>query len=385
LALRTLSFLAVVIHLGFFGCRKASNGYSYRIPETANDAWVVAAADEEGLSTGGLREMMDFLDSHPGHNIHGILIIKNDKLVFEEYFEGYLYSNNPPGSNGDYIQYDRERDHYLASVSKSITSVIFGAAVKEGYITNVDTLLRDVLPEYQDILTGDKAQITLEHLLTMSSGLHWDEWSSSYEDPANDVVALFQEDDPIRYILSKAMINVPGAEFLYNSGGTNVLGAVIERSTGMGLLEFGNQYLFDPLGVEGGMWERMAGGYMFASGGIYLRPREQAKIGSLFLNEGYWGNKQIITEDWISSSFTEHMETDDLIPQAHAYGYQWWMMDFRINGQPLHCIFAAGWGDQYIFILPEPDMIVVVNSGNFLTYGGISVFALLEEYILSGL
>ena len=133
------------------------------------------------------------------------------------------------------------------------------------------------------------------------------------------------------------------------------------------------------------MWERMAGGYMFASGGIYLRPREQAKIGSLFLNEGYWGNKQIITEDWISSSFTEHIETDDLIPQAHAYGYQWWIMDFHINGQPLHCIFAAGWGDQYIFIFPEPDMIVVVNSGNFLTYGGISFFALLEEYILSGL
>jgi len=370
----------------FPSCKDQTDyGYSYKIPAVAGDGWEVASAEEEGLNSSDLIEMMDYLASSPGHNIHSILIIKGDKLVFEEYFEGYLYSTSPPGSNGDFIQYDRETDHYLASVSKSITSVIFGAAVKEGYITNVDTLLRDVLPEYQDILTGEKAGITLEHLLTMSSGLHWDEWSTSFEDPENDVVALFREEDPIEYILSKHMINTPGAEFLYNSGGTNVLGAVIERATGMGLLDFGNQSLFDPLQVEGGLWERMAGGYMFASGGIYLRPREQAKIGSLFLNEGYWGNEQIITEDWIAASSTEHIETDDLIPQAHAYGYQWWIMDFQVNGQIYDCFFAAGWGDQYIFIIPEQDMMVVVNSGNFLNYGGVSIFYLMEEFILKSL
>lgn len=380
---RLCSLLLLVLLLLFSGCKdQADHGYSYKIPAVANDGWEVASAGEEGLNTSDLIEMMDYLASSPGHNIHSILIIKGDKLVFEEYFEGYLYSNSPPGSNGDFIQYDRETDHYLASVSKSITSVIFGAAVKEGYITNVDTLLRDVLPEYQDILTGEKAGITLEHLLTMSSGLHWDEWSTSFEDPENDVVALFREEDPIEYILSKHMINTPGVEFLYNSGGTNVLGAVIERATGMGLLDFANQSLFDPLQVDGGLWERMAGGYMFASGGIYLRPREQAKIGSLFLNEGYWGNEQIITEDWIVASSTEHIETDDLIPQAHAYGYQWWMMDFHINSQIYDCFFAAGWGDQFIFIFPAQDMIVVVNSGNFLSYGGVSVFGLLEEFIL---
>ena len=375
--------LLLVLFLLLHGCKDDTEyAYSYRIPEASNDGWEVSSAGDLGLQTSSLVDMMDYLASSPDHQIHSILIIKDDRLVFEEYFEGYLYSNNPPGSNGDYIQYDRETDHYLASVSKSITSVIFGAAVKEGYIASVDTLLRDVLPEYQHILTGRKEGITLEHLLCMSSGLHWDEWSKSFEDPENDVIALFHEEDPLEYILSKHMINDPGQEFLYNSGGTNVLGAVIERATGMGLLDFGNQYLFGPLQVEGGMWERMAGGYMFASGGIYLRPREQAKIGSLFLNEGYWGNEQIITEDWIVASSTEHIETDDLIPQAHAYGYQWWMMDFHINSQIYDCFFAAGWGDQFIFIFPAQDMIVVVNSGNFLSYGGVSVFGLLEEFIL---
>ncbi len=139
------------------------------------------------------------------------------------------------------------------------------------------------MPEYEHILVGEKADITLEHLLCMSSGLHWDEWSTSYEDPANDVVALFHEDDPIEYILSKPMTNSPGDEFHYNSGGTNVLGAVIEKETGMSLLDFANEYLFEPLNIQGGLWEQMAGGYYFASGGIYLRPRELTKIGYLFL------------------------------------------------------------------------------------------------------
>lgn len=386
MAARFFSLLLVIVFLLLSGCKdEPGSDYRYKIPESDTDGWEVASVEDEGLSQDALNDMMTYLASFTGHNIHSILIIRNNKLIFEEYFEGYLYSNSPPGSNGDFIQYDRNTDHYLASVSKSITSVIFGAAVKEGYITKVDTLLRDVLPEYQDILIDEKAGISLEHLLTMSSGLHWDEWSRSFEDPENDVVALFYEEDPIEYILSKHMINDPGEEFLYNSGGTNVLGVVIERTTGMGLLEFGNQYLFGPLNVQGGIWERMGGGYMFASGGIYLRPRELAKIGSLFLNDGYWGTEQVITADWIAASSAEYIETDDLIPQAHAYGYQWWMMDFQANERTYNCFFAAGWGDQYMFIFPDLDMMVVVNSGNFLSYGGVSVFGLMEDFILHSL
>jgi len=367
-------------------CNKDGDSlYLYEVPDKTNDGWEVSTADDTGLGSTNLTEMINYIEETPGHNIHGIVIIKNSQLVFEKYFEGYLYSNNPPGSNGDYIQYDRERDHYLASVSKSVTSVIFGAAVKEGYIESVDELLIDILPQYSDILVGDKATITLEHLLTMSSGLHWDEWSVSYEDPTNDVVALFHEEDPIEYILSKHMINSPGVEFLYNSGGTNVLGAVIEGKTGMSLLDFGNQYLSDPLNVQGGLWERMAGGYFFASGGIYLRPRELAKIGFLFLNHGYWNDTQIITEEWISKSTSEYIEPNMLISQAHSYGYQWWIMDFHANNQSYECFFAAGWGDQFMFIFPDQEMIVAINCGNFTSSGSISAFALVENYILQGL
>jgi len=360
-------------------------GYSYEIPPKTSDGWEVCYSNDVGLDSAQLIEMVDYLASRYVHQIHSIVIEKNDKLVFEKYFEGYLYSNDPPGSDGDFILYDRETDHYLASVSKSVTSVIFGAAVKAGFITNVDTLLVDVLPQYEHILVGEKAEITLEHLLCMSSGLQWDEWSSSYEDPANDVVALFHEDDPIAYILSKHMTNSPGDEFHYNSGGTNVLGAVIEKETGMGLLDFANEYLFDPLNVQGGLWEKMAGGYYFASGGIYLRPRELTKIGYLFINDGYWGDKQIITKEWISESSLAHIQTDDLIPQSDSYGYQWWIMDFHANDRTYECFFAAGWGDQFMFIFPDQEMIITINSGNYAGTVNMSIFAFVEHYILPGL
>jgi CubicO group peptidase (beta-lactamase class C family) len=250
---------------------------------------------------------------------------------------------------------------------------------------SVDDLLMDVLPAYKDLLTGEKAEITLKHLLTMSSGLHWDEWSKSYEDPENDVVALFNEEDPIEYILSKHMTNSPGMEFHYNSGGTNVLGAIVEEKTGKSLLEFGNEYLFDPLNIQGGLWERMAGGYFFASGGLYLRPRELSKIGYLFLNDGYWMGEQIITESWITESTTGYIETDNLIPQSETYGYQWWIMDFQAGNISYDCFFAAGWGDQYMFIFPEQEMIITINSGNYYQSGSISLFGLVENFILPAL
>lgn len=366
-------------------CSNHDPGYVYEIPPQTSDGWEVSSSNEVGLDSVQLIEMADYLESRYEHQIHSIVIVKNDKLVFEKYYEGYQYSNDPPGSNGDFILFDRETDHFLASVSKSITSVIFGAAVKSGFITNVDTLLVEVLPEYAHLLAGEKADISLEHLLCMSSGLQWDEWSTSYEDPANDVVALFREDDPIAYILAKPLISSPGEEFHYNSGGTNVLGAIIEKETGMSLLDFANEYLFDPLNVQGGVWEKMAAGYYFASGGIYLRTRELTKIGYLFLNEGYWNEHQIITRDWVSESTVPHVQAGVLIPQSDFYGYQWWIMDFEANGQTYECFFAAGWGDQYMFVFPDQEMIITINSGNFDGTAKMSAFSFVENHILPGL
>ncbi|MFC2086138.1 serine hydrolase domain-containing protein [Bacteroidota bacterium] len=381
-------FVFGLLLLSLISCKKndSVNDYQYKIPELADDGWEVGSTNDAGINSAILTEMMNYVNNTPDHNIHNILIFKDEKLIFEEYFEGYLYSANPPGSNGEFISYNKETDHYLASVSKTITSVIFGAAVKEGFIDNLNDKVVDIFPEYNDILSDAKADITLKHLLTMSSGLAWDESSTSYENPTNDVVALFNSDDPIAYTLSRTLLYSPGTQFLYNSGGTNVLGAVVEKATGMSLLDFGNDYLFDPLNIEGGSWQRLPSGYFFASGGIYLRPRELAKIGYLFLHNGYWGDVQIVTEDWIAESVDDHIETHGrTLPTATGYGYQWWLQDFHTGGHTYECFFAAGWGEQYMFVFPELEMIVVFNGGNYLSGGSISIFSLLENYILESL
>lgn len=380
-------YVLVWVVLSSLACEDdIATGYQYGIPVSANDGWSVGSADDAGISSSVLSDMMDFIYDTPGHNIHSILIFKDQKLVFEEYFEGYLYSGNPPGSNGDYISYDRETDHYLASISKSITSVICGAALKEGFIENLDDKVIDLLPGYEDTLAGAKADITLEHLLTMSSGLAWDESSYSYEDSRNDVVQIFTSSDPIGYILSRPLLSEPGTEFLYNSGGTNVIGAIIQEHSGMSLLEFGNQYLFDPLNISGGVWQRLSDEYFFASGGLFLRPRELAKIGFLFLNKGRWEDRQIITEGWIEASVNEHINTlGRTLPAAHAYGYQWWIEDFQFAGKTYHSFLAAGWGDQYMFVFPETGMMALFNGGNYLSSGSINLFTLVGDYILGAL
>ena len=362
---------------------KQPDPYMYSVPELTDDGWSVGDAEEAGLNTDILSDMMNHIRDTEGHNIHSILVFKDGKLVFEEYFEGYLYSGDPPGSDGDYIMYDRETDHFLASVSKTVTSVIFGIAVKEGFITDLDEKIIDIFPQYSDVLTGDKGDITVRHMLTMSSGLAWDESSAPYGDPSNDVTKLFLSDDPLKEILSNTLLTIPGQTFLYNSGSTNVIGAVIEKHTGMSLLDFGNSYLFDPVNVSGGAWQKMGGGLFFASGGVFMRPRELAKIGYLFINDGYWKDTQIVSEEWIDDSTTEHILTHGrTISAAHAYGYQWWMTDFHANNKTYPCFFAAGWGDQYMFIFPGQEMIVVFNGGNYLKSGSVSRFGLVEDYIL---
>lgn len=377
--------LSFLLFLGS-ACSEEKIPYTYELPEQADDGWEVVSAEKEGLNAAILEDMMDHLDQYYDPLVHSILVFKGGKLVFEEYFEGHLFSMDTPGFDGDFVKYTRETDHFLASVSKSITSVIFGAAVKAGYIGSLDQKLVDVLPEYADILVGQKADITLEHLLTMSAGLEWDESSNPYGDPDNHVTGLFNAEDPIEFILSLDMVSEPGESFLYSSGATNVLGAVVQKLTGLSLLEYGNEVLFDPLNIKGGSWEQLPGGYYFASGGVSLRPRELAKIGQMYLNDGYWGSEQVLSPEWIEASVTGQISTEGrTLPLASEYGYQWWRMNFPANSTSYPSYFAAGAGGQYMFIFPEQDMMVVFTGGKFNTSGPVSFFELVGNYILPAL
>lgn len=369
------------------GCKKddIQNSYTYSVSQQLVDGLKTASVADVGMETGPVVEMMNYLNSNSSHTIHNILIIKNNKLVFEEYFEGYKLDYDAPNLNGELMEYSRTTDHPMQSVSKSVTSVLFGIAVKEGYFPDLNKKIIDYFPEYADILTGEKANITIHHLLTMTCGLAWDESKYSISDSRNDIAQLFASEDPMRFILSKPLLSTPGTNFSYNSRATNVIGAIIEKATGMGFLDYANQKLFEPLRSEGGAWGAYSNGQIHASGGLKFKARELTKIGLLFLNDGIWEGNQTITPDWINTSQYEHVaSTQNFIPNT-SYGYYWWLTNFNLNGTSYKCFFAAGWGDQYMFIIPDLNMIIEFNGGNYLNSSTVSPFDLVNDYILKAI
>jgi len=363
---------------------RADYRYQYVKPADCADGLSTATLGDVGLRMDPFREMMDDIEDTDNHRIHSILVLKDNRLVFEAYFEGYAFSPSAPNNDGVWMQYGRETDQYLASETKSVTSLLVGIAFKEGYLGDVDRKVSDYFPEYADVLTGEKADITIRHLLTMTCGLAFDETTYPYGNPLNDVTQLFLNGDPVRFILSKDLVAKPGTSFFYNSGASNLLGAIIEKATGMGLLDFANQFLFEPLGTEGGVWESFPSGGLFASGGLHLRAREWLKIGTLMLNEGHWAGKPILGADWVQDSVQRACSTPG-DPHASGYGYQWWLGGVRVNNHTWPCFYAAGWGDQYLFILPDFDMIMVINCGNFSWQPRISPFDLVQEYMVRAL
>jgi len=319
--MKKIILLTGFIILLLAACEKGEEyDYVYSPPPAFNDGIETAALDSVGMKTGPVREMMDRINATEQHRIHDILVMKDGKLVFEEYFPGYALNMAAAGRDGDWMQYRRETDHFMASVSKSVTSVITGIAVQAGLLPDLDRTVLDYYPVYADILTGAKANITLRHLLTMTSGLAFDENTYPYGDPRNDISSMFAAADPIRFALSKPLTTTPGERFFYNSGTVNVLAAIVAKAAGMKFLDFANTRLFDPLHTEGGVWQAFPSGDTFASGGLFLRARELAKIGRLFLDGGAWQGAQVISNDWIASSQQSQIAISGFF-FSYAYGY----------------------------------------------------------------
>ena len=382
--------ILVLFSITFFvGCSKKSDSvdfiYNYSVPLTYTDGIETGSLESVGMEVSPIRAMMDYINSVNQHRIHNILILKNNKLVFEEYFSGYKLDYNVPNLDGILIDYNRTFDHPMMSVSKSVTSVIFGIAVKDGYITNLDKKIIDYFPEYADILIGEKANITIHHLLSMTCGITLDESTYSYADLRNELRQVMTMDDPIRYILSRPLLSTPGTHFYYSSGTGIVLSAIIEKVTGMRFLDYANSKLFDPLRSEGGVWTAIHNGLTFASGGLYFKARELTKIGLLFLNDGQFEGNEIITPDWIRLSQQEYIGTNNAFFPNSSYGYQWWNTHYTVNGVLYKCFFAAGWGGQYMFIIPGLDMIIEINSGDYYGTSMVSPFDLVNNYILKAI
>lgn len=370
--------LLVLVLAAAVGCGSAPPiEYVYQPPEQDGDGLPVGTLDEVGIDADRLGRAVDEIEAGKWGEVHSLLLYTGGKLVFEEYFAGHDYRWDAPGFHGPWTNWDRDTPHNVHSVGKSITSACVGIAIDKGFIAGVDEPIATYLPDHEHLLTGGKDRITIEHLLTMTSGLAWDEWTASYDSAANDAIALWLDcDDPVTCILDKPLEHEPGSTFTYSGGSMVLLGEIINNATGMDIEDFSARHLFGPLGIDPPEWSRYGNG-VADTNDQRLTPRAMLKIGATYLHDGDWDGQQIIPPDWITASATPYagntwtnhvlrpIPPDDNTWGKRGYAYTWWTHEFRNSGHTVPAFYAWGWGGQEIVVFPDQDAVAVFTGARY--------------------
>ncbi len=306
----------------------------------------MSTPESQGLDPAALAEAAEIIRAgvlYP--KVHALLVIRHGVLAFEEYFNGAK----------------AEGLHALQSVSKSFTSALIGMALARGEIKSLDERVLDFFPGLEGIANLDdrKRAIRVRDLLTMRSGTDYHENGES--SPHEQLNRLYRGWD--KFYLDRPMVQPPGIGFQYDSGGVILLSSILKARTGMHADVYAAKHLFPALGITKWYWHRNAEGHTHAGGGLTLTARDMAKLGQLYLNKGRWGGVQVLPASWVEESFRMHVDLTVPGQPPAGYGYLWWILapDPRGNGRDL--VFAArGRFGQYIFVVPEHDMVVAIQA-----------------------
>jgi CubicO group peptidase (beta-lactamase class C family) len=350
-----------------------------KTPEQVGDGWQTGSLTDAKIDPLRISKMLEaiYRGNEQGdiptmpngarkiENIDSILIVREGRLVFEEYFN----------------YHSRTNAHDLASVTKSITSILIGLAIEQGYIGSIQEKVLMYFPEYLPLQQEDprKEDLTIEDLLTMRSGLECDDW-----DPASRSYYLkIQPDRPdeVKYILNIPLEITPETDFSYCTWGTVVLNALLIKTIGMELSEFANQCLFQPLGIRSVFWDGPFSTWKNMYGVALMTSRDMAKIGQLMLQTGKWNGEEIIPEAWIEQSTRQSEPLPFNTTWGKGYGYLWWISDVPIAGRTIHSFAASGYGGQVIAVFPDLDMVIVFTGSNYENDTG-QPFDIMERYIL---
>jgi CubicO group peptidase (beta-lactamase class C family) len=329
--------------------------YTYEVPRSAQGEFTVSSLTAEAMDE-SVAHVTDLIAGEHYKRIDAMLIARNGKLVYENYFHGH---------SGDVL-------HNIFSAGKSITSILAGIAIDKGFLENVNTPVVQLLPEYKDFKNADprKDSITVEDFLNMRSGLACDDW---YQGTESD---MQRSRDWVKFTLDLPMISNPGEQGSYCTGCSVTLGRIIENRSGLTLQEFANRYLFQPLGIATYQWHIMPDGKASGGGLFFLRPRDMVKVGLLMLNGGAYNGQQVVSKAWVDRCTMTLLK---LPGQFDGYGYLWWKQQFSGG---IDSYFASGNGGQYIFVIPSKELVVVFTGGNKNTSVGLQVFEIIDKYIL---
>ncbi len=256
-----------------------SNVYPYNPPEQLGDGFEVGTLEQVGIDTQMILKAVGRIHQGKYKEVHSMLIFRHDKLVFEEYYQGHKFQWDAADYHGELVQWDRDMLHHNVVYQKFYLGFI-GIAIDKGFIENVYQSIFDYLPDHQHLKSDNREYITIEHLLTMTSGLAWDEWGASHGTAANDIDMLYFDcEDPISCVLSRPWWAVPGEKFTYNGGGMVILAEILKNATSMNIDEFSMKYLFGALSIKNSEWTQYANGMYDAAGSLRLNPRDMIKLG----------------------------------------------------------------------------------------------------------
>ncbi|MEX0769653.1 MAG: serine hydrolase [Balneolaceae bacterium] len=265
--------------------------------------------------------------------VNSLLIETGDDRIVESYFRGMSVN----------------RDANIKSASKSILSLLVGIALDEGFLESIDQTLGDFFPDYFDSNPDSlKESITLKQMLTMRTGLE----TTSSRNYGRWVIS----DNWVRFVLDQPIVEDPGGRMVYSTGTSHLISVILTRETGMSTREFANRYLFGPMDIRVGGWDRDPQGYYMGGNNMALRPADMAKIGRMVMNLGEYNGTRIVSREWLLDSFKIYTRSNY---NSYKYGYMWW----RDRVADYYVIFAWGNGGQYIMMLPELDTVVAITSG----------------------
>ncbi len=303
--------------------------------------WRSCSPESVGMDSERLKQVYDYV-ANPAVNSEGIVIVKDGYLVAEAYFGSF----------------NRNQRHASYSIAKSFISSLIGIAINRGDIENVDQPVHRFFDAWQDeSVDGRKKRITIRHLLTMSSGLEWNE-SDYYNDTSqNDVYIMGGMNDFIDYVLQKNSQYEPGTVWRYSSGDSMLLSGILQEATGITAHQYALTHLLNPIGLQNISWQHDPSGHTVGGWGIDATVREYAKFGFLYLNGGEWDGVQLLSRDWIRDSWTPVTDRID------HYGYQWWLgpalSGFEGSGLPERIYIAWGIYTQQIFVVPDHQLLIV--------------------------
>lgn len=344
--------------------------------------WPSSTVSAVGLDPAALAALDTDFSAGKYGLVDSMLVIRHGKVVYDRsYRHDYdrIYGEKAkavgplnPDPKGPYNYfnpewhpyYRRGELHTLQSVTKTVTSVVFGVAIaRKEFPPDLETpIMRWFDATKVANLDDCKRRITLRHLLTMTAGIDWNE-DLPNDDPRNSVAQMEASADWVRFVIDRPMAHEPGTVFAYSSGATQLLSHIFKKETGKDIDDYARKYLFGPLGIKQYYWKRSPTGLADTEGGLYLKPYDLAKIGYLFLRNGVWDGKQVVTGDWVKASVAPSVAE---ARPGRSYGFQWWLYPY--SGKHGQLAWAAqGFGGQRLIVVPERDMVLVFTGWNIPT------------------